>query len=373
MVSVNRSSRRTFLNAGAGAAVALGAAGSPASLARAASSPNRSVVCLYLIGGNDSNNMVVPIDEAAYSQYAAARGALAIAKSDLLPLSGVGESARYGFHPSLPGLQDLYNQNALAVLANVGRTIESGVPKDLFQHNSMQVRFFRDGYVGIPWATPAADSGGSYRALMLQHSVTLSSPEVDPIQHRTFAASIASRRQEFAMPQTRIGKRLGQVLAAMQSGSFRRKAFLVPMEGFDTHVQQMERQASLYRDMDDAVVAFYSALRQMGTADSVTLYTDSEFSRALAPNPVGGTEPGWGGHHFILGGSTLGGRIYGSFPSMRIGGADDAIGNGTWIPSTSNAQYAATLAAWYGADLRNVPEYAGTLDASRPRLDFLAG
>jgi uncharacterized protein (DUF1501 family) len=74
----------------------------------------------------------------------------------------------------------------------------------------------------------------------------------------------------------------------------------------------------------------------------------------------------------VLGGSVLGGQIYGGFPSLEVAGADDASGNGTWTPSISSAQYAATLAYWYGkSDLTDVPEYAASYRADQPRLDFL--
>jgi uncharacterized protein (DUF1501 family) len=108
-------------------------------------------------------------------------------------------------------------------------------------------------------------------------------------------------------------------------------------------------------------------------AESVTVYTDTEFNRTLTPNKTGGTGHAWGGHHLVMGGSTLGGRIYGQFPSLEVGGPDDASGNGTWTPSTSSAQYAATLASWYGkSDLADVPEYATSSGANRARLNFLA-
>ena len=105
----------------------------------------------------------------------------------------------------------------------------------------------------------------------------------------------------------------------------------------------------------------------------MTVYTDTEFNRTLVPNRSGGTDHAWGGHQLVLGGSTLGGQIYGRFPSLEVRGADDAAGNGTWVPSTSSAQYAATLAYWYGkTTLADVPEYAGSGDAMDNRLGFLA-
>ena len=368
----SRSSRRSFLHKGAAAAAAFGLSDTLAPLSLAAGSANRVVVCIYLVGGNDSNNMIVPLDSPAYDRYATARGPLALAKDTLLEVrSG---SARYGFHPNLPGLQDLYNQNALAVLANVGRTFGAGpAPSDLFLHTGMQVRFLQGGYLGIPWVTPPASDTGKQGVLPLKHSVTLASADADSKRNHGVADSIGSANFDNRFPNNMFGQRLSTVFAALQTASFRQQAYVVPLDGFDTHTRQLERQADALQTLNDGLVAFYRAIQGLGMAESVTIYTDTEFNRALAPNPTGGSEHGWGGHQLILGGSTLGGQIYGTFPSMQPGGADDAIGNGTWIPSTSNSQYAATMAAWYGKrELVDVPEYPDWNNPLRPRLNFLA-
>jgi hypothetical protein len=64
--------------------------------------------------------------------------------------------------------------------------------------------------------------------------------------------------------------------------------------------------------------------------------------------------------------------MHGRFPSLELGGVDDAVGNGTWKPSTSSAQYAATLAYWYGmSDLTDVPDYAAVSGGLQSRLNFL--
>ena len=87
----------------------------------------RALVCVFLYGGNDGNNMVVPVD-ARYADYAASRrpqseGGLALPLDQLLPLSPESGSAQYGLHPSMPELQQLWNDGALAVLFNVGTLV----------------------------------------------------------------------------------------------------------------------------------------------------------------------------------------------------------------------------------------------------------
>jgi uncharacterized protein (DUF1501 family) len=332
---------------------------------------NRAVVCIYLVGGNDSNNMIVPLDSPAYEAYARGRGALALAKDTLLPVQS-GPAERYGFHPNLPGLRDLYNQNALAVVANVGRAGRNPAVEVSDHAAEMQVRFVPGGYLAIPWALPASARADAQPVLALEHGVSMAAPGANLARHRNQLPSLAASPQYDRMPSTQLGKQLSVVLASLKAGGYSRQAFLVPRAGFETGQDQLRRQALLFAELDSALVAFQRALRDLGMAESVAVYTDTEYNRTLAPNELGGTGAAWGGHQLVLGGSTLGGRIYGQFPSLQLGGADDAVGNGTWRPSTSSTQYASTVAYWYGADIAGVPEYAAAPGAYQARLDFLA-
>ena len=83
----------------------------------------RALVCVFLNGGNDGNNMLVSLDQ--YSQYSSARNAaqLAIAQASLLPISPVSGGS-YGLHPNMPEMQTLFNQGKLAVLCNIGPLVE---------------------------------------------------------------------------------------------------------------------------------------------------------------------------------------------------------------------------------------------------------
>jgi uncharacterized protein (DUF1501 family) len=106
----------------------------------------KALVCVYLTGGNNGFNMVVPTASSAYATYAASRGNLAVAQSSLLPLDGTASDGNtYGLHPSCPELQGLFNTGKMALVCNVGTLMQpttvaqaqSGsvpLPPQLFSH-----------------------------------------------------------------------------------------------------------------------------------------------------------------------------------------------------------------------------------------------
>src|SRR4030095_11575931 len=107
----------------------------------------KALVCVFLFGGNDSNNMIVPITD--YTQYAATRTAasnVALTQAQLLPFNAAGK--QYGFHPSFAPLAPTYGSGKLAVIANAGTLLapmtkaqyQAGVnrPQNLFSHSDQQ-------------------------------------------------------------------------------------------------------------------------------------------------------------------------------------------------------------------------------------------
>jgi uncharacterized protein (DUF1501 family) len=86
----------------------------------------KALVCIFLSGGNDSNNCVVPLDATGYNQYQAVRGAagLAIPQANLLPVTPPAIGLPFGLHPNLTGLHQLWNLGKMAVVTNVGSLIE---------------------------------------------------------------------------------------------------------------------------------------------------------------------------------------------------------------------------------------------------------
>ncbi|MEY2497413.1 MAG: hypothetical protein QOD12_969 [Verrucomicrobiota bacterium] len=113
----------------------------------------KALVCLFLFGGNDANNVIVPHDNAGYTSYAAARGILAIPQASLLPLTlPNGDGRDFAFHPNLAELQALFNQGHLGIVSNVGTLVApvtraqylaggAAVPSQLFSHADQSVQW----------------------------------------------------------------------------------------------------------------------------------------------------------------------------------------------------------------------------------------
>ena len=113
----------------------------------------KALICLFLYGGNDANNLIIPHDTSGYASYAAARGALAIPQASLLPLTMLnGDGRDFALHPNLPELQALFNQGKLGMVTNVGTLVApvtraqylaggAAVPPQLFSHADQSVQW----------------------------------------------------------------------------------------------------------------------------------------------------------------------------------------------------------------------------------------
>lgn len=155
---------------GAGAMGALGRLGMVDAYAQG--SDYKALVCVFLFGGNDSNNTVVPISATknSYTDYANVRKAAAIAQASLLPINAGSET--YGLHPALTAVHDLFNSGKAAVLANVGILAQpltkaqylakaaGTVPASLFSHADQQGQWQTGDTTGFGitgWAGRVAD------------------------------------------------------------------------------------------------------------------------------------------------------------------------------------------------------------------------
>jgi len=151
------------------------------------------------------------------------------------------------------------------------------------------------------------------------------------------------------------------MIAARNSLGHKRQIYFVALGGFDTHSRLINDHAIRLGFLSSALEAFYNATVTLNIQNNVTTFTASDFGRSLLANGDG-SDHGWGGHHFIVGGAVQGQRLYGRWPDTALDSADDAR-EGRLIPTTSVDEYAATLAKWFGitgtADLAAVLPHLG--------------
>jgi len=413
----------------------------------------KALVCVFLNGGNDANNLIVPFDTAGYAAYKKARSGLALAQSSLLQIAPTSGGS-YGFHAKFPELQQLFNQKHVAVLANVGtlvtpvtqQQVQSGnatLPDNLLSHLDQQLQMqsaqFSGGLAEVGWggrvvevpsvqalnasallpasisldgqnvfvdgqtARPSIVPPGNVTALdgfnlgnsadlarynamqqMLSFDSGLSLVQTaNGTMQNAFAdtkalsdAFAGAAGIKTAFPQNSyLAAQLQQVakiIQVRQALGLGRQVFFVQTGGFDTHSDQLNAHNSLYADISTSMNAFYQATVELGVQQQVTAFTLSDFGRTLQPDSNAGTDHAWGSHHIIMGGAVQGGDLYGKFPTLALGGPDDATSEGRWIPTTSLDQYGATLASWFGvadADLASVFPNIGNF--SNPKLAFM--
>ncbi len=432
-------SRREFLRSCRNLALTGGAAGitrlGRISALAQSSSTYRSLVCIFLFGGNDNNNTVAPVNGTAYTDYANARRSLAIPATQLRSISASG-GRTFGLHPRLTGIQALYNQNKAAAMLNVGMLVRpitkadlrtgGATPRNLYSHSDQTAQWQAanpNGPAGTGWSGRAADvlqfsnagsippaisvngnslqlTGALTRPLSVtpgsrlglsdlsDGNATRSRDAVAP-QLLTFdtgvsliatasgimgtalrnssavsAALNGARPLTTVFPGGGLGNQLSQVakiISARTALGMNRQIFFCGIGGFDNHSNLLGSHDNLMGQLDAAMSAFYAATVEMGVANDVTTFTESEFGRTLDGNSTSGSDHAWGGNHLIVGGSVRGGETYGVMPTLRLAGPDDAGDRGLFIPTASLDQYGATLASWFGVG-------AGDLNTVFPNL-----
>ncbi len=392
----------------------------------------RALVCIFLFGGNDSNNTIIPTDDTNFQAYSSIRGSLALTAAELSQTVFNG-SAPYAFHGKLPELASMFSSKELAVVANVGSLVQPvtraqyqaaqmPVPLNLFSHSDQQLQWqtsVGQGNSPTGWAGRAADyieaqkinssnfpvffsvagnsllgtgattqpvaisPGGSLSLsgftsaassqarlsaltslLTLDSGVSLAQAANSTLSNSlndatALGAALAKgTKLKTVFPTSGLAQQLQQVAQVIQVASYlgmSRQIFFCSLGGFDTHGAELEAHNTLYPQLSQAIAAFYSATQELGVAQNVTTFTESDFSRTFQPTTTDGSDHAWGSHHMVMGGAVAGGQIYGAFPAFQLGGPNDTDTRGRWIPTLSIDQYGATLASWFGIPASALP------------------
>jgi len=397
--------------------------------------PYKAIVMLFLQGGADTFNMLMPYGDCSSAdlafEYASTRSAAAVSHSVQRPIavpSGTQPCDTFALHPSMPTLHSLYGTGEAAFIANIGTLIEPmtkqqylsaelglgssvQMPPSLFAHNlqtsamstlhpqayaaagvlgrmltaldaqaspaSPRFRSAAYSLKGVPevlegWDRPPevldAKSGVirlHQHAHLADHFARLHTNESASIFSATATRLLAeSLRGSEALgsilsqmtlnvtfPDSELGWQLKQVSRLIRARSAlgsERDVFFVQVPRFDTHSDSVSVLEWLFGDVDTALGAFVAEMKAQGTWDSVVVQSVSEFGRALVSNGQG-TDHGWAGNHFTLGGKVRGGRIHGRFPSTLRTDGPLSIGRaGRLIPTTAWEGMWKPLAQWFG-------------------------
>jgi uncharacterized protein (DUF1501 family) len=347
--------RRVFLRDGSVAALGLSMV--PGFLRRAAAATpqarrSKTLVVVFLRGGADGLNVVVPFGEAAYYAH---RPTLAIPKPGGAEGAALDLDGFFGLAPELRPLLPLYKEARFGIVNAVGSPDTGGrshfQAQDFMESATPGNKTVTSGWLNR-YLSSAPDSGASsFRATALTASLpkALRGPApalalqdltkfdlggvalYEPLYTAGASAlfSDAARgmfdgikrlkavRLEEYRPAGGVnygGNAMMQVAQLIKAEVGLQVAF-VDVTGWDTHSDQSSRLPALLREFSQALAAFN---RDLGDRmNDVVVLTMSEFGRTTRENGSGGTDHGHANFMFAMGGPVRGGKVYGTWPGLE--------------------------------------------------------
>ena len=360
----------------------------------AAAPGRRKLLVVFLLGGNDGLNTVVPY---GMGEYYSLRGSLAVPAEQALKLP---DSSTIGLSPHLPTVAGLYGQGKVAVVQGVGYDkpdLSHFTSMDIWQCGS-PTRAFSTGWLGRYLDRSPGAAGSVIRAVAIGNDLPLAlvgesesgvampsfggftfydGKDTDPASEpyrlheavlgcaqadlpgppaQTLTASqrkmVTAVRAVNAMadpaeppPQT-LADQVGMALKLLSSNLGVEIAF-VTLNGFDTHAAQDTLHPKLLAEVDAAVARFTTDVGALADPGSYLLMTFSEFGRRpkAVSGPGTGTDHGTAGPLFVVGDAVAGG-LYGEHPRLDGPGLDE---NENLVRTVDFREvYATMLDKWLG-------------------------
>ena len=359
------------------------------------------VVVLQLSGGNDYMNTVIPYTDSMYWDY---RPTVRIPEEEILTLDNA-----IGLHPQMAPIKELYDRGDVAIVHGVGY---EDSPRSHFRsmdiwHTCEPDDLGTEGWLGrvIRDVDPHKENvvtGVSFGPSMFRAMALPGVPvaTVDDLDNYGLLTGISDQRQRErildrykrlygpAIGSGRVMEFLGQTgldalkgadilsaaperysstveyadttiarklkgIAQIHMADLGTRVFYCDHGSFDSHSNQMDMHATLWKDVSEAVADFFDDLRQHNAADNVIMLLFSEFGRRTHDNGSG-TDHGAAGAAFVIGDPVRGGQ-YGEYPSTRR----EDLQQGDLVPNTDfRGLYSTILEEWMGLDAKPIVEGA---------------
>lgn len=367
---------------------------------------DKVLVLVRLDGGNDGLNMVIPIE--FYSGYFNARKNIAIPQNKILTLNGTNKT---GLHPSMTGMQSLYNEGKLAVIQAVGYpspNFSHFRATDIWMTASDSEELLTTGWVGRYLGTEFPGYPEGYPSTQMPDplAIQIGAVPTTAFQGPGFNMGINITNPtsfydflngvEDPVPDTPWGKELKyirtvmrqtelysntikaaaekvptqgsypanndlaqqlRIVARLVKGGLKTRVYMVNTGGFDTHGSQVNTldtttgaHANLMRRLSDAIKSFMDDLHNLGVEDRVIGMTFSEFGRRIKSNGSLGTDHGAAAPVFVFGKNVRSG-IIGVNPSIPT---NASVNDNVPFQYDFRSIYASLLQQWFCVDATNL-------------------
>jgi len=316
----------------------------------------KRLVVIQFSGGNDGLNMVVPFNHDVYYQM---RPTIGIAKNNVLKLTD-----EIGLNPAMQGLKTLYDEGYVSIVNNVGYPQPNRShfrSMDIWHTASASDEYLYTGWLGrymdeqcnnascaytaieVDDTLSLAMQGGARQGIAMQNPKRLYKSVASPFHkelakvehdhehenigylHKTLAETISSAEYMFEQskkyksavtyPNTQLGKKLKTIAELMIAGVDTR-VFYVELDGFDTHVKQLNQHAKLLGDFSEATAAFTKDLKANNLFNETLIMNFSEFGRRVKQNGSGGTDHGTASNMIMIGGGLKNAGVYNNAPNL---------------------------------------------------------